>query len=167
MNKYSLGKNSEPMQTGESRSHISFSVAAILLVRQGTALPWLDKRLSSVRQRAKACTLQGQKDLLSGLAFLKSTEWDIKAAHLGIRNPENVLNKLNLLKDNTEMTQIHDSGNTFRKRHIYFDQYPLGSFLFFLLSKKHTQEKERISSRKLWIYTFFFVMDIKWDMIFN
>ena len=96
-------------------------MAAILLGREGTALHWLDKRLSRVRQRAKACTLQGQKDLLSGLAFLKSTDWDIKAAHLGTLNPENVLNKSNLLKDNTEMTQIHDLGTTFRKRHIYFD----------------------------------------------
>ena len=71
-------------------------------------------------QRAKSCTLEGQKDFLLSLVFLKSMERDIKPSHLGITNPEYVLNRLNLLKANTEMTQIHDLGNTFRKKHSLF-----------------------------------------------
>lgn len=96
------------------------SMTVILLLRWETVLYWLDKMLSCVSLRAKPSTLEGQKGLLSGPIQLKSMEQDIKASDLRIWNPEYVLNMLNLLTANTEMRQIHDLGNTFKNRHLFY-----------------------------------------------
>lgn len=92
-------------------------MTVILLLRWETVLYWLDKMLSCVSLRAKPSTLEGQKGLLSGPIRLKSMEQDIKASDLRIRNPEYVLNMLNLLTANTEMRQIHDLG---KNRHLFY-----------------------------------------------
>lgn len=58
------------------------------------------------------------------------------------------------------------------KREIYLDVYPLGSFHFFLLSKKLTVEKkkeiqQRELTRKKVDKHFFYSMDMKQDVTFN
>lgn len=75
--------------------------------------------LSCVTLRAKHCSVEGQKDVLSHLVFRESMKQGIKASHLGIQKPEYVRNRLNLLNSRTEMTQIHDLGYTFKMRHLF------------------------------------------------
>lgn len=96
-------------------------------------------------------------------------ERDIKPSHLGRMNPEYVLNRLNLPEANTEVTQIHDLGNTFRKKHSLFCLLS-SRFLSILPFKPKTysiEGKGNQAERTLWIYTFFYIMDIKQDVIFN
>lgn len=117
MNKYSLRRILNQCKLGESRSYfIQWQQSLISEVGNSTSLA--RQELSDVRQN-KACT-QGQKDLLSGLAFLKSTEWDIKAAHLGILNLKMSLTSWTCSKNTIPSDTIRSSGNTWEKTHLFW-----------------------------------------------